>query len=372
MAAIQYTDRGTAVRVSPAGRALTEAVLAALGAPSILNTQPWHWRIDGDTAQLRADRTRQLATIDPDGRLLTVSCGAALHHARVALAADGVAAEVTYLPDGDDPDLLATVRHAGTVERSAESQRLRRAMSIRRTDRRPFADQDVPEAALDQLRAAATAAGADLHVVRPQDRVAVVVAAGHAADVEQEDPAYRAELAAWVRDGAEDGVPPATAAAGGPRPVPIRDFTGTAAGQVSVYAGGDVADRHARYAVLVTEGDLARDWLAAGEALSAVLLAAVGAGLGASPMSDLVEVAPARAMLRRMLGEVGHPAMVVRIGVPTRQSAAGSAEAAGSTEAGATAAAEAGGVPVTPRRPSVSVVDLVTEPMEEGGEELPK
>ncbi len=319
MAAIQYTDRGTAARVSPAGRALTQAVLAALGAPSILNTQPWQWRIDGDTAQLRADRSRQLATIDPDGRLLTLSCGAALHHARVALAADGVAAEVAYLPDGDDPDLLATVRHTGVTERAAQAQRLRRAMGIRRTDRRPFADQDVPEAALDRLRDAANAgAGADLHLVRPRDLVDVVTAAGHAADVERGDPAYRAELAAWVHNGAEDGVPPRTAAAAGPRPVPIRDFTGTAADQVSVYAGGEVADRHARYAVLVTRGDLAPDWLAAGEALSAVLLTAAADGLATSPMSDLVEVVPARAMLRRMLGDVGYPAMVVRIGVPGR------------------------------------------------------
>lgn len=333
MAAIQYTDRGTA-GLSPAGRALTDAVLAALGAPSILNTQPWHWRIDGDIAQLRADRSRQLPTIDPDGRLLTLSCGAALHHARVALAADGAAAEVTYLPDGDDPDLLATVRCAGPVERAGEPQRLRRAMGIRRTDRRPFAEQDVPDAALDRLRAAAAAAGADLHLVRPEDLVDVVVAAGHAADVEQADPAYQEELAAWVRDGAGDGVPPRTAAAAGPRPVPIRDFTGTATEQVSVYAGGEVADRHARYAVLVTAGDVDLDWLAAGEALSVVLLTAVGEGLAASPMSDLVEVGPARAMLRRMLGDVGHPAMVVRIGVPGRAEPA----------------------PVTPRRPSAETI----------------
>ncbi|MEV0134617.1 nitroreductase family protein [Dactylosporangium sp. NPDC050688] len=339
MPAIQYTDRGTAVRVTPAGRVLTQAVLAALGAPSILNTQPWHWRIDGDTAQLRADRSRQLATIDPDGRLLTLSCGAALHHARVALAADGIAAEVTYLPDDDDPDLLATVRHAGPVARAAEPQRLRRAMGIRRTDRRPFADQDVPEAALDRLRAAATAAGADLHVVRPQELVDIAVAAGHAADAERADPAYRAELAEWVRSGAEDGVPPQSAAAAGPRPVPIRDFTGTAADRVSVYAGGEVADRRARYAVLVARGDQPRDWIAAGEALSAVLLTAVGDGLAASPMSDVVEVPAARAMLRRMLGDVGHPAMAVRIGVPARLDAP----------------------PATPRRPSMSALEVVAE-----------
>ncbi|MET7418741.1 nitroreductase family protein [Dactylosporangium sp. NPDC005555] len=334
MAAIQYTDRGTGVRVSPAGRALTDAVLAALGAPSILNTQPWRWRIDGDTAQLRADRTRQLPVIDPDGRLLTLSCGAALHHARVALAAEGIGCEVAYLPDADDPDLLATVRHAGPVERAAGPQRLRRAMGIRRTDRRPFADRDVPDAALDRLREAAAAAGADLHLVRPQDLVGVVVAAGHAADVEEGDPAYRAELAAWVRDDDADGVPPATAAGSGPRTVPIRDFTGTAE-RPSVYTGGEVADRHARYAVLVTRGDLPRDWIAAGEALSAVLLTATGDGLAASPMSDLVEVEPARTVLRRMLGDVGHPAMVVRVGVPGR----------------------AGAAPEPPRRSSDDVVD---------------
>ncbi|MEV4141011.1 nitroreductase [Dactylosporangium sp. NPDC049742] len=336
MAAILYTDRGAAVRVSPAGRALTDAVLAALGAPSILNTQPWHWRIDGDTAQLRADRSRQLPVIDPDGRLLTLSCGAALHHARVALAADGFAVEVTYLPDAGDPDLLATVRVAGAGERTAAAQRLRRAIGIRRTDRRPFADRDVPEAALDGLRRAAATAGADLHVVRPRDLVDVVVAAGHAADVERADPAYRAELADWVRDDAEDGVPPATAAEGGPRPVPVRDFTGTPGALPSVYDGGDVADRHARYAVLVTGGDLARDWIAAGEALSAVLLTAAADGLAASPMSDVVEVLPARTMLRRMLGDVGHPAMAVRIGVPGRIQPA----------------------PAAPRRPSGTAVDL--------------
>lgn len=72
-----------------------------------------------------------------------------------------------------------------------------------------------------------------------------------------------------------------------------------------------------------------------------MLLTAAGDGLAASPMSDLVEVVPARAMLRRMLGDVGHPAMVVRIGVPGRAEPA----------------------PVSPRRPSVAAVEVVAEPV---------
>src|ERR1700755_3523492 len=137
MAAIQYTDRAAAVRLDPVSRVLTQSVLVALEAPSILNPQPWRWRIDHHTAELYAERGRQLTTIDPDGRMLTVSCGAALHDARIALAAGAVAGAVTRLPDNNNPDLLARLRYVGRTDRMAHLQRLRRAIGLRRTDRRP-------------------------------------------------------------------------------------------------------------------------------------------------------------------------------------------------------------------------------------------
>ncbi|MET7403904.1 nitroreductase, partial [Dactylosporangium sp. NPDC005572] len=170
-----------AVRSDAVGRLLTQAVLTALEAPSVLNTQPWRWRIDGDTAQLRADRTRHLRVIDPDARLLTLCCGSSLHHARVALAADGVTAAVRYLPDEGDPDLLAMLRYTGRTEPSDEAQRLRAAVGRRRSDRRPFADEPVPDAVVERLKLAAAAAGANLHVARPQDLATLAAAAGHAA-----------------------------------------------------------------------------------------------------------------------------------------------------------------------------------------------
>ncbi|GGM25729.1 Acg family FMN-binding oxidoreductase [Dactylosporangium sucinum] len=314
MAAIQFTDRGSAVN-----RTLTSAVLAALDAPSMLNTQPWQWRIAGDRAELRADRRRQLPALDPDGRLMTLSCGVALHHARVALGAAGAGVDVTHLPDADEPDLLAVLRYTGSVPKTGNAERLRRAISVRRSDRRPFLDVAVPAPALDRMRAAAEAAGAHLHLVNPAEVTAVVVAAGHAADVERADPAYRADLAAWVHtdDGSGTGVPPATTEPNGARTVPIRSFTGRDT-DASVYDAPEVADRFARYAVVVTDHDTPRDWLAAGEALSAVLLTATAEGLATSPMSDMVEIVAARETLRRAIGNVGHPAIVVRIGVPGR------------------------------------------------------
>ena len=77
----------------PSGETLTAAAAAAGYAPSILNTQPWRWRLGPGRLELFAERARQLTVSDPQGRLLTISCGAALHHARTALAAAGWSAQ---------------------------------------------------------------------------------------------------------------------------------------------------------------------------------------------------------------------------------------------------------------------------------------
>ena len=319
MGAIQFAEQATGVRVNEQGRALARAAVAALAAPSILNTQPWRWRISGNVAELRADDSRKVDSLDPDARLLVLSCGIALHHARVALAAEGVRVEVAYLPDdGDGEGPLATIRYTGKVEIGSEARRLRRAMATRHTDRRPFADTPVPDSTLEELRHAAESAGAHLHLPRSEDIVTLTVAAGHAASAERADPAYLAELAEWVRraDGGTDGVPVTTTVPSAARPVPIREFVADGVDRSTVHDGLTLVDRHARYAVVFTDGDTQRDWLAAGEALSAILLTATVNGLATSPMSDLVEVASSRALLRAMLAAVGYPAIVVRIGLP--------------------------------------------------------
>jgi nitroreductase len=341
MASIQFTDRGTAHRVSPRGRALAQAAAVAVAAPSLLNAQPWRWRITGDIAELRADHSRQAVALDPDARLLTLSCGIALHHARIALAADGVEVDIAYLPDDDDPDLLASVTCRGfTVHAAPDAQRLRRAIALRRTDRRPFADHPVPADTLDRLRTAAEAEGGHVFYPRPRDLVTLTVAAGHAAAAELADPAYRAELADWVyRHSGVDGVPPDTTVPMAARPVPVRDFTATGTERSTLHQPLLLADRFARYGVVFTDGDLPRDWIAAGEAVSAILLTATAEGLATSLMSDLVEVPTSRALLRDLLCGIGHPAIVVRIGLP------------------------AGGTPppTAPRRPACETVEVVAE-----------
>jgi hypothetical protein len=177
MVAIQYSDHGTAARLSGAGGALARAALAAMDAPSVLDTRPWRWRIDGDRAELRADRARWLPE-DPDGRLVTLSGGAALHHATVALAGDGAGVEVRRLPDAAEPDLLALVCYTGRVDRPAHVLRLHRAIALRHSDRRAPTDGMVPGPTLDALRESAARAGGALWPLGPLPTRFAITAAG--------------------------------------------------------------------------------------------------------------------------------------------------------------------------------------------------
>jgi len=112
----------------PASAVLAEAAEVAGYAPSVHNTQPWRWRVSGDHMDLFADRERQLAVADPQGRLLTISCGAALHHTVVALAAEGWQAKVRRL---DGPDHLARITLGPHAEVTPEAMRHLQAVRVR-------------------------------------------------------------------------------------------------------------------------------------------------------------------------------------------------------------------------------------------------
>jgi hypothetical protein len=81
----------TVTGFSPAirdGRTITDG-LVDVAASQATHHRPqhpaWHWRVDSKTPDLHLDRSRVLAATDPDTRLATLSCSAALHHARSVL-----------------------------------------------------------------------------------------------------------------------------------------------------------------------------------------------------------------------------------------------------------------------------------------------
>lgn len=312
--AVELRDPTGPARRQAASSALGHAAMAALRAPSIFNSQPWRWRLRAESAELWADRSRQLHSVDPDGRLMTLSCGIGLDHACTALTAAGRHPVVHRLPDPDRPDLLAVVHDAGPATPDDTDRGRARSIQERHTDRRPFTGTvRIPAAYLDELRDLAERRGAHLHLVPDEDVALLTVTAAHAAERAQADPAYREELNVWTHRPARagDGVPEETAVGPVPRRVPVRDFTAGRAGM----APGTGTDRHARYAVVFTDEDTPAAWLSAGEAVSAVLLGATSHGIATNPLSDVVETDGPRQLLKRMLSGIGYPQLALRMGL---------------------------------------------------------
>jgi nitroreductase len=296
-----------------ARNALETAARASLRAPSVFNTQPWKWRITGDVLELSSDPARRLGVTDAEGRLLLLSCGGALHHARVSLMAAGWRADVQRFPEERRPDLLARIRVMGRTAPDREAEELVTAISRRRTDRRAFGDRTVPDQTITRLRQLVEAQGAYLHVV-PDDRVSeLAISVDQAADANYFDPAYRSELTDWTHRPAwtGDGVPPTTAVQPSLRRVPVRNFLPD--GSPGMLAGAD-HDEGATYVIIFGTTDLPIDLLRGGEAMSALLLRATAEGLATAPISEAVEVAWPRRMLSRLLSGVGEPYLVVRLG----------------------------------------------------------
>ncbi|MGE5828974.1 MAG: Acg family FMN-binding oxidoreductase [Micromonosporaceae bacterium] len=298
------------------GAELRDCLIAATAAPSIHNTQPWLFRTGDDRVDVLIDRRRQLTTLDPDGREMYLSVGAAVFNLRVALGARGRETEVRLMPMRDEPYVAASVSISGTAEPPAAVRALAAAIPHRHTNRRPFADRPVPPELLRELTGAAAAEGATLVVLEPALRDGVLSLTRTAENRMRADPHYLEELAAWTTPGGvgrRDGVP---RQAFGPRDtdaaLALRDFGighGTPTTTVAFEPDPTLV-------LLFTDGDTKVDWLRAGAALERVLLTATVRGLAATPLSQLLEVPKLRDLLAdTVTGQVAQT--VLRIGYPT-------------------------------------------------------
>jgi hypothetical protein len=299
--------------------ALRRAAVRATYAPSVHNTQPWTIRLGPDRLRVYLDPSRQLPVLDPTGRQMTISVGCAVMNARVALAAEGIDVQVERFPSRQEPDLAATLTVTGRpVEMSQDRlASLDHVLERRQTNRRQFAHDNVPPELLQAVEQAAAAEGALVHVVRDAaQRLVVATLSQHADDIENLNPAYRAELRAWTTDDPLRGdgvthlaVPHVDGRSGDE--IPIRDFDTRGTGGLPSQTR---SSRDQCLVIVATDGDTRCDWLRAGEALERVLLEITRHGFVASPLTQVTEVPSARAQLRRELGLPSFPHVLLRVG----------------------------------------------------------
>jgi nitroreductase len=287
--------------------AFTACVQAAIAAPSIHNSQPWLFRIRDGGIDVFADWRRRLEVIDPSGRELIISVGAAVFNVRVAMYQQGWAPVLRLWPERGEPDLVARVVPGQPAAPGQALKALAAAIPRRHTNRRPFARVVVPASVLRELIAAATAEGATLRVADAVARAAILALVRTAEQRLRAQGSYRAELTTWApaAPGRRDGVPPQ---AFGPwdalEALPLRDFGLT---QPQLQRGSEPFEPYPTLVVLSTDGDTADHWVRAGQALQRVLLAATAHGLAATPMSQPLEIPT----LRELVTDAGRRAQVI-------------------------------------------------------------
>lgn len=241
---------------------LRAALQLAIRAPAVRNWQPWRWRVDNrrsadSSVDLYAEFRTRLPHSDPDARDLMISCGAALHHLVVALAALGWNAVVDRLPGSADPRHLAHVelhpQAAGALDIA-----LAAAIPRRRTDRRHYGPWPVPRADIALMGARAARAGVTMRRLEslPELRRAVF---------------------------------------------PLGQDSGSDEQAVLVALG------------TVDDSRLAR--LRAGEATSVLLLTATAQGLASCPITEPLEIAEThRAVHVDVFGGAEFPQAILRVG----------------------------------------------------------
>jgi nitroreductase len=154
-------------------------VRAATAAPSLHNSQPWRFRLTRHGIDVFADPGRRLAVVDPEGREVLISVGAALFNLRVAIRSHGWLPVVRTFPGGE-PNLVARVWAGPPAAFDPAVRALADAIDQRHTHRGPFTAAALPVALAEDLTAAAAAEGAVLTMLDPPRRTAVFALA-HAA-----------------------------------------------------------------------------------------------------------------------------------------------------------------------------------------------
>jgi nitroreductase len=183
---------------------------------------------------------------------------------------------------------------------------------MRRRSVRRMADWPIPP---DHLRLVADRAQEQgalaVLVTDPADRFDLAGAIAQAAIIQENSPDYTLELATWSGRprGDRDGVPATS--------IPTDVDTGLRRFPHGVLTQptGKRYGQQTALLVIATSGDDLLSRLRAGEATSAALLAATELGLASCPLSQPLEIADVRHMVRdKVLDGMAEPQLIIRLG----------------------------------------------------------
>ncbi|RZU11303.1 hypothetical protein EV645_6465 [Kribbella rubisoli] len=286
---------------------------AAVAAPSMHNTQPWRFEIEGHAIDVHLDGSRTLPAEDPTGRAMRIAAGAATFNLRCAAESLGYGTWFGLAPYPEEPDLLARVVLEPTGARNEELLDLAAQIPYRHTDRHPSETTPLADDVRVALVHAAYAEGAELTWLGETEVHTLLDLVLDTDLREIHDWHRRAERGRWVGgERSADGIP---SSALGPRstsyPSAVRDM-GTRPTDRLRDEGR--FEESPELAVLSTDFDEPGDQVVAGAALERVLLTATRAGVSASFLNQPLEYKDLRTKVQRLTERPGHAHMIIRFG----------------------------------------------------------
>ncbi len=292
---------------------IADAIELACRAPSLHNSQPWRWVDKGRSVDLFLDPHRVVRSSDSSGREAHISCGAALDHFRVAMAAAGWVIHADRFPNPNNREHLAEIQFSPVAHVTDAMRDRASAIPRRRTDRLPLQPPEHWDAVAPLVNAVIDHDAVRFVMLTDDARGRLAEASQLTEALRRYDEFYHRELHWWtasVRD--DDGVP-ANALVSSPEAERV--------GVNRAFPAAGRADRRptldrdeAKIAVLLTPEDTPGDAIACGEALSEILLECTMAGLSTCPLTHITEMPDSRRIISELAGVTGMPQLLIRIG----------------------------------------------------------
>ena len=175
----------------------------AILAPSLHNTQPWHFVVQDNLINVLADRSRQLHVADADARELYISIGCAIENLMIAITYFGLNATVKYFPEANDEVWVASLSFKeAAATASLADQELFHAITLRHTNRQTYFNKPLNERDVQKLQDCLRESNTTLQLTDDPEIKQQIDSLVISADITQfADPDYRVELNNWINQG---------------------------------------------------------------------------------------------------------------------------------------------------------------------------
>lgn len=296
---------------------LRELVRYATLAPSSHNTQCWKFRMQERSVTIEPDLSRRCPVVDPDDHHLFVSLGCATENLDHAALANGLQASARF--DAEGPGRVVVDLQSTQARQSL----LYQAIPVRQCTRADYDGSSLSAEEMSLLERAGSGDGVRVMMLiepRAMEQVLEYVVAGNTAQLN--DPAFVAELKAWVRFSTDEAIRTGdglySRASGNPS---VPRWLGSRLMGWVMTPKAD-ADRYATQirssagiAVFVCAASDKAHWVEAGRCYERFALQATALGVRNAFLNQPVEVGSIRPQFASMLGLGSQrPDLVVRFG----------------------------------------------------------